>query len=59
MEDADVEGVGEEGFIGRDACVEFGLFVDIGEGGSLGFESEGKLDAGHQVWVWDPAMGGV
>lgn len=59
LEDADVELVGEEGFVGADACVEFGLFVDVGEGGTFGFELEGKLKAWHEVWVGDPAMGGV
>ena len=59
LEDADVELVGEEGFVGADACVEFGLFVDVCECCALGFELEGKLEAWHEVWVWDPAMGGV
>lgn len=59
MEDTDDELVGEEGFVTVDASVEFRLFVDLGEGGALGFELEGELYAWHKVWVGDPAMGDV
>lgn len=59
VEDADVEGVSKEGFVGADACVEAGLFMDVGEGSAFGFELVGELYAVYKVWVWNPAMGGV
>lgn len=59
MELSDVEGVGEEGFVGVEGGEEAGGGVDFVEGFSCSPHLEGLLDYGYELRVGCPAMGGV
>lgn len=57
LEDADVDFVVEEGFVGVVGAEEVGGFLNLGEGGASRSHLEGALDGGDEFGIWQPTVG--